>query len=185
MEGYRERQEGAQDWLLQEVMWPRMSTIYCSITFLLHTFFEKFLYICDMKNVPYIIAVILGLIFVTLGIINASVQAVCMGLTLTILFATIWVMDKYSRELEVSYGNLKEIASESLKAAEEALKASREANDSDMKHIRMIDGLNKVMEMLLKDCNFDTVDKLNAVLEEYNIMVQEDDDGELRLFVKK
>lgn len=131
-----------------------------------------------MKNVPYIIAIILGLGFVALGIINASFQVVCLGLTLTILFATIWIMDNYSQELEGINENLVEIA-------EETLKSAKEANDSDMRHIGMIDGLNKVMEMLLKDCDPDTVDKLNAVLEEHNLHIQEDDNGELRLFVKK
>lgn len=130
-----------------------------------------------MKNVPYIIAIILGLEFVAMGIINASFQVVCLGLTLTVLSATIWIMDKYSRELESINGNLLEIA-------EETLKAAKEANDSDMRHIMMVEGLNKGMEMLLKDCDPDTVDRLNAVLEEHNLRVQEDN-GELRLFVKK
>ena len=138
-----------------------------------------------MKNVPYIIGIIWGLLLIVLGIINASFDSVCWGCTFTILVATIWIMDNYTRKLESSNGNLKEIASNALEAAEEALKDAREANDSDLRHINMVEGLNKGMEMLLKDCDFDTVCKLNAVLVEHNLRVQEDDDGELRLFVKK
>ena len=48
----------------------------------------------------------------------------------------------------------------------------------------MVEGLNKGMEMLLKGCDLDTVDRLNAVLEEHNLRVQEDNDGELRLFTR-
>jgi hypothetical protein len=131
-----------------------------------------------MKNVPYIIAIIWGLILVVLGIINASFQTVCYGLTFAILVAAVWIMDNYTRNLESINNNL-------LEAAEEALNIAREANESDQKHINMVEGLNKVMEMLLKDCDFDTVVKLNAVLEEHNLRVQEDENGELRLFVKK
>lgn len=131
-----------------------------------------------MKNLPYIIAIIWGLILVTLGIINASFQTVCYGLTFIILVATVWIMDNYSRKLESINDNL-------LEEATEALNLAREANESDQKHIKMVEGLNKVMEMLLKDCDFDTVVKLNTVLEEHNLRIQEDDNGELRLFVKK
>ena len=131
-----------------------------------------------MKNVPYIIAIILGLGFVALGIINASFQAVCYGLTFIIFVATIWIMDNYTRELEDINENLVEIA-------EEALKSAREANDSDLRHLGMVEGLNKGMEMLLKGCDLDTVDRLNAVLEEYNLHIQEDDNGELRLFTRR
>ena len=130
-----------------------------------------------MKNVPYIIAIIWGLILVTLGIINASFQTVCYGLAFTILVATVWIMDNYSRNLESINNNL-------LEAAEEALNIAREANESDKKHINIVEGLNKGMEMLLKDCDPDTVDRLNAVLEEHNLRVQEDDNGELRLFTR-
>ena len=94
-------------------------------------------------------------------------------------------MNNHTRELESINGNLEKIASEALKSASEALEAAREANDSDMKHIGMVEGLNKGMEILLKGCDFDMADKLNAVLEEYNLRIQEDDNGELRLFVKK
>lgn len=131
-----------------------------------------------MKNVPYIIGIIFGLLWVALGIINASFQAVCYGLTFIIFVATIWILDNYNQNLESSNENLEKIAAEALKAA-------REANDSDLRHLDMIDGLNQGMEMLLKGCDLDTVDKLNVVLEEYNLRVQEDDNGELRLFVKK
>ncbi len=131
-----------------------------------------------MKNVPYIIGIIWGLILVAIGIINSSFQTVCFGLTFIILVATIWIMDNYSQSLEDSNKNLEEIAVEALKSA-------REANDSDLRHINMVEGLNKGMEMLLKDCDPDTVDKLNTVLEEHNLRAQEDDNGEMRLFVRK